>query len=173
MIEQTVGELLDEQVVLDVEGIDRLYLNAYQPMLQTGGGVAYFFRKHRGNPVPSTKLMAPMSRNFVESIHAFAETHDIEMVHFAKRQNKDEVTQERLKTFSSQEGVRYIGVAQEKFSTFRVFKKINPDTGASFPWLTHSEVMCNQYSLITSSMRTLGRCSSSSHRTFPIRHGSA
>jgi hypothetical protein len=38
MIEQTVGELLDEKVVLDVEGIDRLYLNDYLPMLQTGGG---------------------------------------------------------------------------------------------------------------------------------------
>jgi hypothetical protein len=138
MIEQTVGELLDEKVVLDVEGIDRLYLNTYQPMLQTGGGAAYFFRTHRGNPVASTKLMAPMSRDFVESIHTFAETQDSEMVHFAKRQNKDEVTQQRLKTFPFTEGVLYIGVAQEKFSTFRVFKKFNPETGSSFPWLTRS-----------------------------------
>ena len=33
VIEQTVRELLDEKVVLDIEGIDRLYLNLYQPML--------------------------------------------------------------------------------------------------------------------------------------------
>ena len=43
MIAHNVAELLDKHVVLDVEGIDRLYLNAYQPMLQTGGGVVAFF----------------------------------------------------------------------------------------------------------------------------------
>ena len=30
MITRTVAELLDEHVTLDVEGIDRIYLNAYQ-----------------------------------------------------------------------------------------------------------------------------------------------
>ena len=63
MIAQTVAELLEEGVTLDIEGIDRLYLNAYQPMLQTGGGVAYFFKQHRGAQVASTTLMAPMSRS--------------------------------------------------------------------------------------------------------------
>ncbi len=64
---------------------------------------------------------------------------------FTRRQNKDAETQQRLKNFTPNEGVLYIGVAQEKFSTFRVFKKIRVETGASFPWLTRSEVMCNQY----------------------------
>ena len=48
MIGQTVREVLEGKVVLDIEGIDRLYLNLYQPMLQTGGGVATFFKGHRG-----------------------------------------------------------------------------------------------------------------------------
>nr|VFJ86728.1 MAG: hypothetical protein BECKLFY1418B_GA0070995_100458 [Candidatus Kentron sp. LFY] len=44
MIKQTIGELLEEEkVVLDIEEID-WYLNLYQPMLRTGGGVATFFR---------------------------------------------------------------------------------------------------------------------------------
>ncbi len=145
MIEQTIGELLQDKVKLDVEGIDRLYLNAYQPMLQTGGGVTCFFKQHRGAKVASTQLMAPMSHDFVKSIHTFAKNNDIEMVRFQKRQNKDEETQRRLKSFDKDEGVLYIGVAQEKFSTFRVFKKFNRKTGGTFPWLTRSEVMCNQY----------------------------
>ena len=145
MIGQTIGELLESKVVLDLEGIDRLYLNAYQPMLQTGGGVSFFFKQHRGNKVASTMLMAPMSRDFVKSIQTFAKTNNIDFVRFQKRQNKDEVTQQRLKTFPDDEGVLYIGVAQEKFSTFRVFKKINQQTGGSFPWLTRADVMCNQY----------------------------
>jgi hypothetical protein len=52
MIGQTVREVLEGKVVLDIEGIDRLYLNLYQPMLQTGGGVATFFKVHRGPKWP-------------------------------------------------------------------------------------------------------------------------
>ena len=145
MIRETVGELLEDKVVLDVEGIDRLYLNAYQPRLQTGGGVVAFFKGHRGAQVASTTLMAPMSRDFVAAIHAFAKRHGIEMVHFHKGQRKDEVTRERLQHFEGHEGVLYIGVAQEKFSAFRVSKRINPQTGSAFPWLSRATVMCNQY----------------------------
>jgi hypothetical protein len=37
----------------DIEGIDRLYLNAYQPRLQMCGGVVGFFREQRGAVVAS------------------------------------------------------------------------------------------------------------------------
>jgi hypothetical protein len=132
-------------VVLDIEGIDRLYLNAYQPRLQTGGGVVGFFREHRGAQVASTTLMAPMSKDFVKRIHTFATQHGIELVRFAKGQRKDEVTAQRLEHFDQAEGVLYIGVAQEKFAGFRVMKKVSAETGTSFPWLYRSTVMCNQY----------------------------
>jgi hypothetical protein len=145
MIEQTLGELLEEKVELDVEGIDRLYLNAYQPRLQTGGGVVAFFKGHRGAQVASTTLMAPMSKAFVAAIHRFAKREGLELVHFAKGQRKDDVTQQYLKQFQGGEGVLYIGVAQEKFAAFRVRKKMSPRTGTSFPWLYRSTVMCNQY----------------------------
>ena len=39
MIARSVGEVLEKHVTLDIEGIDRLYLNAYQPLLQMPGGV--------------------------------------------------------------------------------------------------------------------------------------
>jgi hypothetical protein len=57
MIEQTVRELLEEEVTLDVVSIDRLYLSLYQPMLQTGAGMATFFKGHRGAKAASTVLM--------------------------------------------------------------------------------------------------------------------
>lgn len=145
MIEHTVGELLADKVELDVEGIDRIYLNAYQPRLQTGGGVVGFFREHRGAVVASTTLMAPMSQAFVADIHRFANREGIEIVHFQRGQRKDEETQRRLKQFQAEEGVLYIGVAQEKFAGFRVMKKISAHTGTAFPWLYRSTVMCNQY----------------------------
>jgi hypothetical protein len=145
MIEQTVRELLEDKVELDIEGIDRIYLNAYQPRLQTGGGVVAFFREHRGAVVASTTLMAPMSKGFVADIHRFARREGIEIVHFARGQRKDEETQRRLRDFSGGEGVLYIGVAQEKFAAFRVIKKISPSTGTAFPWFYRSTVLCNQY----------------------------
>lgn len=145
MITRTVAELLDGHVILDVEGIDRIYLNAYQPMLQTGGGVVIFFKKHRGATVASTTLMAPMSRAFVDEVERFVERENLEVVRFKKGQRKDNVTKERLKDFKSREGVLYLGIAQEKFGAFRVEKKLNPETGKTFPWLSRSTVMCNQY----------------------------
>jgi hypothetical protein len=145
MIEHTVRELLEDEVELDIEGIDRLYLNAYQPRLQTGGGVVGFFREHRGAVVASTTLMAPMSKAFVAEIHRFAKREEIEVVHFARGQRKDDETQRRLKQFQAEEGMLYIGVAQEKFAGFRVMKKISAHTGTAFAWLYRSTVMCNQY----------------------------
>jgi hypothetical protein len=41
-IPQTVAEVLREHVTLEVEGIDRMYLNVYVPALQRAGGVASF-----------------------------------------------------------------------------------------------------------------------------------
>ena len=145
MVEQTVRELLEGRVVLDVEGIDRLYLNLYQPMLQTGGGVATFFKVHRGAKVASTALMGPISHAFVKAIHDFAHCEGVEIVAFAKGQRKDEVTRERLTKFSAPEGVLYIGKAQERFASFRVIKKISEHTGQPYPWLTRGSVMCNHY----------------------------
>ena len=141
----TVAQLLRGHVALDVECIDRLYLNAYQPRLQTGGGVVGFFREHRGAVVASTTLMAPMSKAFVADIHRFAKREGIEIVHFERGQRKDEETQRRLKDFTAEEAVLYIGVAQEKFAAFRVTKKVSPQTGTAFPWLNRATVMCNQY----------------------------
>lgn len=145
MLEQTVAHLLDEHVVLDIEGIDGIYLNAYQSRLQSGGGVVAFFKGHRGATVASTALMAPMSAEFVRNIRNFAQGYRIPVVRFDKGQRKDEETQRRLKDFQGREGMLYIGVAQEKLSTFRVTKKIDPHTGSAFPWLYRSTVMCNQY----------------------------
>nr|VFK40682.1 MAG: hypothetical protein BECKSD772F_GA0070984_10664 [Candidatus Kentron sp. SD]VFK46118.1 MAG: hypothetical protein BECKSD772E_GA0070983_10674 [Candidatus Kentron sp. SD] len=69
MIKQTIGELLQEKVVLDIEGIDRMYLNPYQPMLRAGAGVATFSREEdRGAKVASTALMSPMTNLFEEVI---------------------------------------------------------------------------------------------------------
>ncbi|MDE0157715.1 MAG: IS66 family transposase, partial [Gammaproteobacteria bacterium] len=84
MITQTAGHLLQDHVTLDLECIDRLYLNAYQPRLQTGGGVVSFFKQHRGAQVASTTLMAPMSRAFVKAIRQFARDEGVALERFKR-----------------------------------------------------------------------------------------
>jgi hypothetical protein len=45
-----------------------MYLNAYVPSLQTGGGFVYFLKTQLGVRIPSTVVVAPMSRRFVEAM---------------------------------------------------------------------------------------------------------
>ena len=56
-VSRSVAEVLAEHVTLEVEGIDRMYLNVYVPGLQREQGVACFFRFHRGNQFASSALM--------------------------------------------------------------------------------------------------------------------
>ena len=58
-VPRSVAEVLAEHVTLEVEGIDRMYLNVYVPGLQREQGVACFFRFHRGHQFASSALMDP------------------------------------------------------------------------------------------------------------------
>jgi hypothetical protein len=62
MICKSVAEILDHHVTFALEGIDRMYLNAYVPSLQTGAGLVYFLKTQLGVRVPSTVMVAPMSQ---------------------------------------------------------------------------------------------------------------
>jgi hypothetical protein len=79
-IAHTVAEVLEEHVVLEVEGIDRMYLNVYVPQLQRELGVASFLRFHRGFKFASSALMQPMTERFVTRIEQFAQEQGVSVV---------------------------------------------------------------------------------------------
>jgi hypothetical protein len=146
-VARTVAEILAERVTLEIEGIDRLYLNVYVPRLQHVGGVVGFFRGHRGQPIASSALMAPISRAFVAAIERFVREQDVPLITFNKGQRKDDVAQEHLARFAASgktEGVLFVGKAQEKASVYRTEKRRRPD-GQPYPWLVRSTAMVNQY----------------------------
>ena len=60
----TVNDVLDGHVGLDVECMDRIYLNGYVPNLQVGGQVASFMTAHLGYPIPSPAIMEKMGAGF-------------------------------------------------------------------------------------------------------------
>jgi hypothetical protein len=143
--------VLAGHVLFEIEAIDRMYLNLYQPRLQHGAGIAAFFVGHRGNLFASSALMAPMTRTFVADIGHFAATTGREVVRFSKGQRKDDVTAGFLRRAEVDERglvpeqVLYVGVAQEKQRVFRTSKRRNPVTGAAYPWLVPGSAVVNQY----------------------------
>jgi len=78
----TVSELLDDHVVLDLECLDRLYLNAYVPNLQVSGQVVTFMRDHLRCPVPSPAIMTKIGERFRAAVTAFAEPGGIPVLRF-------------------------------------------------------------------------------------------
>lgn len=144
-IPRSVSEVLNQHVILEIEGIDRLYLNLYVPRLQRPAGVAHFWIYHRGYEVASSSLMAPMTAAFVRSIETFAKAEGIDLVKFEKGQRKDDVAQQYLARFSAEEGVLFIGKAQEKASVVRTERRRNAETGQTYPWLVKSTAMVNHY----------------------------
>lgn len=147
----TAAEVLSGHVVFEIESIDRMYLNLYQPRLQTGAGIAVFFVGHRGNRFASSALMAPVTDRFTADIRHFIEARGLDLVRFAHGQRKDDLTQEYLRRAGPAERglvpeqVLYVGVAQEKQRVFRTEKRTNPVTGATYPWLVPSTGVVNQY----------------------------
>ena len=144
-ISHTAGEILKKHVTLEIQGIDRMYLNVYVPQLQREQGVYNFFRYNRGAMIPSSALMGPMTEQFVTSVENFAKAERIEVVRFSKGQRKDEVMLDRLKNFSAKEGIVFMGVAQEKATVPRTERRTNPETGKKYPWIVMSTAMVNHY----------------------------
>jgi len=139
---RTVADVLSDHVTLEVECIDRMYLNVWQPRLAYGGGVAGFFTGHRGNVYASTALMDPMSKAFVADIHHFIAARGLDLVHFGKGQRKDEVTQRMLAGFTGPDGVLYAGRAREKSNVWRTQRRCHAD-GSSCAWLVRASAFIN------------------------------
>jgi hypothetical protein len=143
-VARTVADVLTEHVVFEVECIDRMYLNVYQPKLQYATGIIGYLRERLDMPIASTAPLGKISDRFTRAVHRFAETEGIEWVDFARGERKDDVMQDRLKHFTAPEGVVFIGRAQEKNTVFRTERRRHPD-GSTYPWIVKSTGVINQF----------------------------
>jgi hypothetical protein len=143
-IPRSVADVLRNHVTLEVEGIDRMYLNVYQPKLQMDKGAACFFRFHRKQPVASSSLMGAMTNAFLHQVDAFLEQHGIPIVQFHKGQRKDDVAREHRARFRGSEGVLFLGKAQEKVNVFRTEKR-TANNGKKYAWIVKSATPVNQF----------------------------
>ena len=107
----SLAEILRDHVTLEVECIDRMYLNVYIPNLQREANVSWFLKQQRRCPVASSAAMAPISHAFVAAIEAYAHAHQVPVLTFEKGQRKDEVVAPYVARAASQEGIVLIGKA--------------------------------------------------------------
>jgi hypothetical protein len=140
-----VADVLRNHVVLECEAIDRMYLNVYVPHLQTVGAMVGYLRVHHGQRFASTTAVAPMTDALVRNIEQFVASEDLDLIVFQKNQRKDEVTQERIRKFKKNEGVLYVGKAQEKARVMRTQRRRCSRSGATYPWIVESTAMVNHY----------------------------
>src|ERR671925_1505229 len=79
-----VNDVLDGHVALDLQCLDRIYLNAYVPKLQTSAQVVAFLSGHLGYPFPSPALFNQIGQRFRRAVASFAEANGIPWVKFSK-----------------------------------------------------------------------------------------
>src|SRR5882724_5164522 len=118
------GTLLRDHVTLKCGSIDRIFLQAYVPKLQSVGQVCTFLRWRRKFKIPSSAAFGQIGEEFVKAIHQFAKEKKVPVVHFEKGQNKEQLARPYLEA-AAQEGkdrVVLIGIAQEKASAWRSWK---------------------------------------------------
>jgi hypothetical protein len=111
----TMPDLLAGHVVLDVECLDRIYLNGWVPTLQVPGQVVEFLTGHLGFPIPSPAMLQRIGLRFRRAVAEFAADQGVPVVRFRKGQRKLEVMRPYLDRLvrEGRTGVAAVGVARE------------------------------------------------------------
>src|SRR5947199_10192507 len=114
----TIPGILEGHVTLEVECVDRLYLNGYIPSLATAGGLTLFLREHLNKPIPSPAVLGQITSRFREAVLAFSTEKEIPLIHFERGVRKVDRANEIRRERGVRGDVVYLGVAQENAKTF-------------------------------------------------------
>lgn len=113
----SVADILDDHVTLEVECIDRMYLNVYVPGCSTSA--ASWASSAPSRPRLRLSTDGADHQSVRRSIHDFVQREDIPLVSFRAGQRKDDIARRHLAGFDQDEGVVFVGRAQEKTAVFR------------------------------------------------------
>ena len=138
-----VRDLLDSHVTLELESIDRLYLNGYVGQLQHGAGLVDFLCRHRGNVIASPALLGQISGKFVAAVKAFAKQEGCPLLAFERKESKDRRARQLRAERPVRDAVVFIGVAQEKAYAFSAYRL--PGKRVAFEFHRNKSVIPNYY----------------------------
>ncbi|MGO9081615.1 MAG: hypothetical protein ACLQDY_21660 [Streptosporangiaceae bacterium] len=113
--------LLRDHVSLTCRSVDRVFLQAYVPRLQSAGMVCQFLRWQRGFPIPSSAAFGKIGDAYVAEVHKFARASGIPVRYFARGEKKEEIARPCIEAAAAggKGAVALIGIAQEKASAWR------------------------------------------------------
>ena len=117
-----INTILKEHVTLDIECIDRIYLNGYIPNLQMGGQLVKFLR-HRGHKIPSPAMLGKMTAEYKQTVERFAKEEGVPLFHFERGVRKDDIAAQYREQHGDKEGILFIGIAQERAYAYKACKK--------------------------------------------------
>src|SRR5688572_7674150 len=101
------ADILAGHVSLDLECLDRIYLNGYVPNLQVGGQVVQFLAS-RGFPIPSPAVINRIGDGFRRAVRSFVDANQVPVIRFAQGDRKIE----KMKSYlARQEATGRSGVA--------------------------------------------------------------
>ena len=138
---RSVADVLSDHVTLEVECIDRMYLNVYVPRLQFDVRSSRFLQGPPGCHFRLLGAHGPDDPGFVTDIEPSWGDHGVDLVTFAKGHAKTMWLSAYLAEFEGDEGVLFVGKAQEKTTAFRTEKRRNPETGQPYPWIVRTTAM--------------------------------
>jgi len=133
---QPINGVLSGKITLDLECVDRVYLNGYVKYLQMAGGLVTFIREQFDWPIPSPQALRKMSAGFRNAVEEYAASQGLEIYAFKKGEAKDQIARAHLAQFEGDSGVVLIGKAQEKALAF---KGRRADKGTKV-WFNYSRV---------------------------------
>lgn len=136
----SIPELLNEHVTLEVECLDRLYLNGYIGRMATSGGLVTFMREQLRKPIPSPVVLGQVTERFREAVKELAERERIPIYQFQHKERKDDVANQIRRQRGVRDQIVFVGVAQEKTQAYSA-KKIH----GQFAFTRDKTVYVNHY----------------------------
>src|SRR3954464_12328751 len=100
----SIPELLNGHVTLEVECLDRLYLNGYSGALATSGGLVTFMREQLGKPIASPVVLGQVTEKFREAVNTMAERERIPLYRFDHKERKDDLANDSRRNRASAMG---------------------------------------------------------------------
>ena len=117
--------LLRDHVTLTCRSVDRIFLQAYVPKLQSVGGVCQFLYWQKGFGIPSSAAFGKVGDAYVAEVYRWAKANAVPVRRFARGENKEEIARPLIEAAAREGGdgrVVLIGIAQEKTPVWRSWK---------------------------------------------------
>ena len=169
-----VNAVLDGHVMLDLQCLDRVYLNGYVPTLQVGGQVIGFLSQHLGYRVASPALFKQIGDRFSNAIRSFAEINAIPVLHLntPDRSRWNDRKLDHVRDYvnaATQPGVVAIVIAQEVQKVFMGHRRGPKSDGPQFGFTKADRRVTVYYFYILDPAFGLGFIKICSYFPYPLK----